>query len=261
MRIALGVEYNGANYRGWQTQQPGVASVQAALEQGLSRIASSPVQVVCAGRTDAGVHARGQVVHFNTVAQRPQHAWVLGTNTVLPADIAVLWAREVDADFHARFTCEARHYRYVVHNRLARPGLWRDRVTWIHHHLEVAPMQAGARLLLGEHDFSSFRAAACQARHGIREVQRLEVRREGEFVVMDVVANAFVHHMVRNIAGVLIAVGSGLQAPEWVGEVLAARDRTQGGVTADAAGLYFMGTRYPERYGIAWSGAAEFRGL
>jgi tRNA pseudouridine38-40 synthase len=261
MRIALGIEYDGSGFHGWQAQQPGVASVQAALETALGRVADHPVKLHCAGRTDTGVHARGQVAHFETTAERPPNAWTLGVNTELPQSVAVIWAKSVDDDFHARFTCVARHYRYVIQNRKARTALWRQRAAWRHQPLDSERMHAAAQHLLGEHDFSSFRAAACQARHANREVQRIEVRRVGEMVVIDLVANAFLHHMVRNIAGVLMAIGCGEREPTWTAELLQLKDRTLGGVTAVPSGLYFMGTRYPERYAIPWSGGEKFSGL
>ncbi len=254
MRIALGVEYHGAGLVGFQSQREG-ASVQGALEVALSRVADHPVCVVCAGRTDAGVHALAQVVHFDTRAERRPRGWVLGANVHLPRAIAVQWAQVVPDDFHARYSALARHYRYLIQNRWVRPALDDGRVCWEHRPLDAARMHGAAQYLLGEHDFTSFRAQACQAKHAVRRVLRLTVTRSGERVAIDISANAFLHHMVRNIAGVLITIGSGEQAPEWAREVLSRRDRTQGGVTAPAAGLYFMGVNYPPRFGLPDIGA------
>lgn len=256
MRIALGLEYSGTGFVGWQRQDNG-RTVQAAVERALSKIASTPVLTQCAGRTDAGVHACAQVVHFNCAAERPERAWVLGTNAALPRDISIQWARTVDDDFHARFSAEARAYRYVICNRATRPGLLAGRVTHIHTPLDVAAMDAAARCLLGEHDFSSFRAAGCQARHAVREVQAIAVRREGEFVVLTITANAFLQHMVRNIVGTLLPVGRGSREPCWIAQVLDARDRTVAGVTAPPDGLYLVAVRYPERFKLPAATATD----
>lgn len=249
MRVALGVEYDGTDFCGWQSQN-GARTVQSCLEAALSRVADHPVQVICAGRTDAGVHGIGQVVHFDTSAQRTERSWVLGCNANLPADITVRWALTVTEDFHARFGALKRHYRYVILNRWVRPALGRNRMSWIHTPLDEAKMQAGCVHLLGEHDFSSYRAVACQAKNPVRTIQRLSVARHGELVVIDIAANAFLHHMVRNIAGVLIAIGSGEHESDWTREVLEHRDRTLGGVTAPPQGLYFMEVEYPVRFAL-----------
>ena len=249
MRIALGLEYDGSRFHGFE-RQPDRRTVQGEVEEALARIASSPVRVVCAGRTDAGVHAMGQVVHFDTGASRPAHAWVRGTNTYLSPDVAVLWARFVDEEFHARFLALRRRYRYVIVNRSTRPALLAGRAAWEYRCLDARLMRLGAQYLAGEHDFSSFRAAGCQARHPVRRVHRIEVIRTGEKIVIDVHANAFLQHMVRNIAGTLVAVGAGEHDPGWVASVLAARDRRVGGVTAAPGGLYLVGVDYPEETGI-----------
>nr|VFJ94912.1 MAG: tRNA pseudouridine38-40 synthase [Candidatus Kentron sp. H]VFJ95733.1 MAG: tRNA pseudouridine38-40 synthase [Candidatus Kentron sp. H]VFK02097.1 MAG: tRNA pseudouridine38-40 synthase [Candidatus Kentron sp. H] len=220
------------------------------MEEALSGIADSPVHTVCAGRTDAGVHARGQVVHFETDAIRPRHAWIIGTNTNLPRAISVLWAKPVPDEFHARFSARSRHYRYRILNRPVRPALYRKHITWERRPLAVDRMQAGADYLIGEHDFSAFRAAACQATNPIRAIHTLQVTRHGEHILIDVIANAFLYHMVRNIAGVLMAIGTGKQPPEWAARVLATRDRTKGAVTAPAEGLYLVGVDYPEHFRI-----------
>ncbi len=254
MRIACGVEYDGAGFSGWQRQDH-ARSVQGDIEAALSKVADHPVQVICAGRTDARVHATWQVIHFDTRAVRSERSWVLGTNANLRDDAGLLWAREVDEGFHARFSAQARSYRYVILNREVPSPLLRERVTWEHRPLDVAAMRAGARHLLGEHDFSSFRALACQAKSPVRTVQRLDLEAKGNYLYLDVEANAFLHHMVRNIAGVLIAVGRGEREPRWVQDILERRDRTRGGVTAPARGLYLVGVRYPQGYGIAPFGA------
>lgn len=250
-RVALGIEYNGSRYRGWQVQRdPEVATIQRVLEQGLSKIAGHPVATRCAGRTDTGVHATGQVVHFDTEADRPEKAWVFGTNTELPADICVRWAREVPGDFHARFAAVARRYRYIIFNDAVRPAVHPHQLTWQRLPLDAELMHCEAQSLLGSHDFSSFRAAGCQSRSAVREVLDIGVSRRGRLVILDICANAFLMHMVRNIAGVLMAVGSGRVAPGWTREVLAACDRRAGGVTAPAHGLYFVEVRYPDRFAL-----------
>ena len=249
MRIALGLEYDGSRFHGFERQRA-QRTVQGDVEEALARVAASPVRVVCAGRTDAGVHALGQVVHFDTGAARPARAWVRGANTYLPPDVTVLWARSVAEDFHARFLALRRRYRYVIVNRSTRPALLAARAAWEHRRLDAGLMQLGARHLAGEHDFSSFRAAGCQARGPVRCVHRIEVRRIGERIVIDVHANAFLQHMVRNIAGTLVPVGTGECEPAWIASVLAARDRTAAGVTAPPGGLYLVGVDYPEAAGI-----------
>ena len=249
MRIALGLEYDGSRFHGFE-RQPGRRTVQSEVEAALARVAAAPVRVVCAGRTDAGVHATGQVVHFDTAASRPVHAWVRGTNTYLPPDVTVLWARIVADGFHARFLALQRRYRYVIVNRDTRPALLAGRAAWEYRPLDARLMRLAARHLAGEHDFSSFRAAGCQARHPVRRLHRIEVARTGDRIVIDVHANAFLQHMVRNIAGTLVAVGAGEHDPDWVASVLAARDRRAAGVTAAPDGLYLVGVDYPEEAGI-----------
>ena len=245
MRVALGLEYDGSRFHGFE-RQPDRRTVQGDLEKALARIAASPVRVVCAGRTDAGVHATGQVVHFDTDASRSTHAWVRGTNTYLGPDVAVLWACGVDDAFHARFSALGRRYRYVIVNRRTRPALLARRAAWEYRSLDAGLMQLGAQYLAGEHDFSSFRASGCQAARPVRRVHRIEVARDGERVFIDVHANAFLQHMVRNIAGALLAVGAGVRPPDWIASVLAARDRRSGGVTAAPQGVYLVGVDYPE---------------
>lgn len=249
MRIALRVEYDGGRYHGWETQRSG-ATVQAAIEAALAKVADEPVSTVCAGRTDARVHALGQTVHFDTTARRPLHAWVLGGNSNLPGDVAVSWAGSVPDDFHARFSACQRHYRYVILNRAARSAVRAGQATWIHRPLDAAAMHVAAQALVGEHDFSSFRAAGCQAKSAVRELSRIRVRRRRDFVCIDVSANAFLQHMVRNISGSLIQVGEGRREPGDLAVVLASRDRTCAGPTAAPHGLYFLGADYPRRFSL-----------
>jgi tRNA pseudouridine38-40 synthase len=248
-RIAVGVEYDGSAYSGWQSQ-PGRATVQALLEAALARVADSPVQIVGAGRTDAGVHARGQVAHFDTDVSRSPRAWLMGANTYLPGSIALRWAREVPAHFHARYSALSRAYRYCILNRPSRPGLAASRVAFVYRPLQLAPMQEAAAWLLGEHDFSAFRSSECQAKSPVRRLQTLRLTQVGEFILLEVRANAFLHHMVRNIAGLLVSIGQGDHGPAWAAQVLASRDRRQGAATAPAAGLYFWAAQYPAVFGL-----------
>jgi tRNA pseudouridine38-40 synthase len=249
MRIAAVLEYDGSGFCGWQRQEQ-ARSVQACVEEALSRIADEPIQVTVAGRTDTGVHATAQVIHFDTSALRTSYAWVRGTNTHLPPEVALLWAGEVGETFHARYAASGRHYRYVILNRAVRPTYLAQRVTHEYRELDVARMREGAKLLIGEHDFTSFRATECQAKSPVRELRRLEVARHGDFVHIIAYANAFLQHMVRNIAGVLMDIGAGERAPGWAREVLEARDRKQGGVTAPPDGLYLTAVEYADSFGI-----------
>ncbi len=248
-RWALGLEYDGARFCGWQSQS-GVLTVQDTLEAALARVADAPVRVVAAGRTDTGVHALCQVVHFDSDRLRPPEAFVRGTNSHLGHDVAVLWARVVSEAFHARFAATGRSYRYVILNRSVRPGLWSGRVSFDYRALQIERMQEAAHALIGRHDFSAYRASQCQAKTPVRTIRHLTVSRHGPFVVIRVEADAFLHHMVRNIAGVLCAIGAGERPVSWAAEVLAERARTRGGVTAPPAGLYFEGPSYPERFGL-----------
>jgi tRNA pseudouridine38-40 synthase len=248
-RWAAGLEYLGFAYAGWQAQQER-PSVQAALEAALSSVADHPVQIMAAGRTDAGVHAYGQVVHFDSDARRAPYAWLLGTNTRLPPDLSLRWIREVPADFDARRSAVARRYRYVIHNHRARSALLAGRAAWVIRELDVGAMHRAAQALIGEQDFSAFRAAECQSNTAMRNLHALSVRRQRDFVVLDVQANAFLHHMVRNIAGVLIEIGQNRRPEGWCAEVLASRDRTRAGMTAPAQGLYFVGPLYPAEFGL-----------
>ena len=249
MRLALGVEYDGSAFRGWQIQ-PGGGTVQDALQAALASIAGVPVDVVCAGRTDAGVHATGQVVHFDAPAERPLTAWVRGVNTFLPDSVAVRWAQQVPSDFHARFSAHGRRYRYLLLNRPQRPGVWHGRAGWYHWPLDVAAMQEAAQYLRGEQDFSAFRAAECQARSPIKTLRRAEVRRLGDLIVFDFEASAFLHHMVRNLVGSLVYIGQGKHPPEWMKELLGKADRKEAAPTFAAAGLYLVGVDYEAKWGL-----------
>ncbi len=249
MRIALGVEYDGSAFSGWETQvdRP---SVQRTVEDALSRVADRSIRTVCAGRTDAGVHAFGQVVHFDTDVERPMRAWIHGTNSNMNSAVSVCWAQAVPVQFHARYSAHARHYRYFLLNRRVRPAVLEGRVGWAYQALNAQAMQVAGQHLLGEHDFSAFRASGCQSRTPVREVLRIEVRRHADMIITDVAANAFLQHMVRNIMGALIDVGAGKHAPDWLAELLAARDRRLGGATASPQGLYLVHVAYPEHFAI-----------
>ena len=247
-RIAFGVSYDGRAYHGWQSQESELATVQDALEKAFSSVANQPIRIFSAGRTDACVHATGQVGHFDTTTLRTDHAWVFGANANLPQDISVTWAQEVSLGFHARFSALARRYQYVIYNHPIRPALFHHGVTWHRRALDVSRMQAAALHLLGTHDFSSFRGSSCQSRSPIRELQQLTIRRVGEMIILDVQANAFLMHMVRNITGVLLQIGAGLKPPEWAKEVLEARNRAVAGVTALPNGLYLAEVIYPELF-------------
>jgi tRNA pseudouridine38-40 synthase len=249
MRIALGIEYDGTAYQGWQRLSHG-PTLQAAVEAAVSSVADHPVRVTCAGRTDAGVHARCQVVHFDSDSARTPRGWTLGCSARLPSDIAVIWATAVADSFHARFSAVRRAYRYAILNRPVRPALEARFLAWERQPLDAKRMHDAAQVLLGEQDFSAFRSLACQAPHARRTLHRLDVARHGEQVVIEVEANAFLHHMVRNIAGTLLAVGRGEQDAAWVAEVLAGGDRTRAGATAEARGLTFLGPRYPAGCGL-----------
>ena len=243
VRIALGVEYDGAGFAGWQSQSHG-NTVQDALEKAIAAISGHPTRVVCAGRTDAGVHALAQVVHFDTAAARPESAWVRGVNAHLPPQVAVCWAQAVPPDFHARFSARSRSYRYLLLNRPVRPALLNARVGWFHHTLDIAAMRAAAACLIGEHDFSAFRAAECQAKSPIKHLYRAEISVQDDCLVFDFHANAFLHHMIRNLVGSLVYIGKGKHAPSWMAELLAARDRKLAAPTFAADGLYFAGVEY-----------------
>lgn len=248
-RIALGVEYDGTEYYGWQIQAQS-PTVQEVLQDALSKVADHPIEVICAGRTDTGVHARCQVVHFEASAARSERGWVLGGNANLPETVAIRWAHTVPASFHARFSARRRSYRYSLLNRWVRPGLGGRYLAWERRPLAIEPMRQAALQLLGEHDFSAFRTVHCQAPSPIRTLHRLDIRQVDDQFHFEVEANAFLHHMVRNLVGSLMVVGRGEQAPDWVGEVLRSGDRCQAGPTAPSAGLCFLGPGYPREFGL-----------
>jgi len=257
-RYALGIQYRGTHYGGWQRQEHRTSSVQADslavtsvqtwLETALSRVADEPITTICAGRTDAGVHAREQVVHFETRASRPLRAWILGVNAHLPDDISVLWATQVDDKFHARFSATARTYRYLVNNTPARPALGREWMTWVRDPLDQEAMHDAAQALLGENDFSTFRGNSCQSKTPWRYAHHVQVQRSGQIVVVEIKANAFLHHMVRNIVGSLLLVGRHDKPSPWMGEILAGKDRRAAGPTAPSNGLFLARVEYPETF-------------
>jgi tRNA pseudouridine38-40 synthase len=249
MRFALGIEYDGSGFLGWQRHHGGV-TVQGAVEAALSFVADAPLEVVCAGRTDAGVHAACQVAHFDSEAVRTPSAWQMGANTKLPDSVRVLWCQAVDQKFHARYGARARRYRYSLLNRPVPPAMQRHFRAWERRPLDADRMHRAAQALLGEQDFSAFRTAQCQAAHARREMQAIAVHRDGDTIHYDLQANAFLHHMVRNIVGTLMVVGRGEQPEAWVAELLAGRDRTLAGPTAPAEGLVFLGPRYPAEWGL-----------
>lgn len=249
MRIALGIEYDGSRYRGWQVQ-PGEPTLQGTLERALAAVAGHEVRLQCAGRTDAAVHATGQVAHFDTMARRAEHNWVFGCNANLPPDIRVLWAKVVADEFHARYSAVSRRYIYLMGNGPVRPALNRQRVAWCFHDLDLSAMSAAASFLCGEHDFSSFRSSNCQSRSPVRRVTAISVEERGELAVLEVTANAFLQHMVRNIAGVLMDIGAGKHPADWARWVLEARDRRKAAATAPAQGLYLVEVLYPQRFAL-----------
>ena len=247
MRIALGIEYNGADFYGWQTQ-PELPTVQGLLEEALSKVANESLYLFCAGRTDAGVHATGQVVHFDTKAKRHPDAWIWGTNSHLPPSIVVRFARQMDYHFHARFSAIARRYCYVIHNHPIRPAILSGRASWYYYPLDIERMRTAAKYLIGEQDFSSFRSSQCNSKTPMRNVTEITINRQGDYIVIEIEANAFLHHMVRNIVGVLMRIGAGFHPPIWMDEVLKAKSRKQAAETAPAAGLYLTQVRYKEPY-------------
>ena len=258
-RLALCVEYAGEKYKGWQKQKyDSLPTVQEHVEKALSTVANHPVTVICAGRTDTGVNGTYQIIHFDSHASRDERAWVLGTNSQLPQDIAIQWAVTVDDSFHARFSAQSRRYRYIIYSNTVMPAVLAKGVSWTHKSLNVEFMQRAAQYLLGEHDFTSYRAVACQAKTATRTISAIRVFKHGELIVLDVQANAFLHHMIRNIAGVLMTIGAKEAAPEWALEVLEAKDRRKGGVTAPPHGLYFVDVKYPMQYALPASKLGPF---
>lgn len=249
MRIALMVEYDGSQYHGWQSQT-GLRTVQAVLEQALSRVANHEITLVCAGRTDTGVHATHQIVHFDTDKERSIRSWIFGANSSLPKDVCVRWGKEVSTEFHARYSALSRSYRYIIYNSSIRPAIMRCNTTWQYQQLNHKLMHEAAQLLLGEQDFTTFRSVECQSKTPMRNIESIQVTRRNEWITIDVTANAFLHHMVRNIAGVLMSVGTGRRPVSWVKEILLAKDRRLGAATAPPYGLYLVGVKYPKSLGV-----------
>ncbi|WP_435627075.1 tRNA pseudouridine(38-40) synthase TruA [Candidatus Ferrigenium straubiae] len=249
MRVALGVEYDGRPYCGWQSQAE-ESTVQDTLQRALSQIAGEPISIIAAGRTDTGVHALEQVVHFDTQVERPLPAWVRGTNAVLPESVAVRWAHPVPDEFHARFSAHGRSYRYLLINRPVRSALHAGKAGWFHLPLDIAAMQAAAEYLLGEHDFSAFRSSECQAKSPVKHLRQMDIYRQGEMLVFDLSAGAFLHHMVRNIVGCLIYVGKGKHPPDWMKEILEGRSRTMAAPTFAPDGLYLRRIQYEAKWGL-----------
>ena len=249
MRVVLGIEYDGSSYYGWQRQQ-NVATIQQCLESAIAKIANTHIDIHCAGRTDAGVHATEQIVHFDSPVFRPDRAWTMGVNTHLPDAIAIKWSKEIDQNFHARYSATSRRYRYIIYNAKLRPGILRGGVTHEYRPLDADKMHKAAQALIGENDFSAFRAAHCQSNSPFRHLTAISVKRQGQYVIIDVSANAFLHHMVRNITGSLITVGCEEQPVEWIAQLLAEKDRTKAAATAKPNGLYLVQVSYPEEFGI-----------
>jgi tRNA pseudouridine38-40 synthase len=249
MRYAFGIEYDGSGFCGWQRQSHS-PSVQLSVERALSAVADHPVTVTCAGRTDTGVHARGQVAHFDTASSRTDRQWMLGLNSNLPDSIRVLWIRQVDDSFHARFAAHSRSYQYLIMNRWVRPAIGVSYYGWCRQELKHGDMHEAAQVLLGTHDFSAFRSAGCSSQHAIREITAISVTRQKDIVTVDITANAFLYHMVRNIVGGLLKVGRADKPQEWLASVLEGRDRKHAGVTAESQGLYFMSVRYDRKYNM-----------
>ncbi|OGV28932.1 MAG: tRNA pseudouridine(38-40) synthase TruA [Legionellales bacterium RIFCSPHIGHO2_12_FULL_35_11] len=249
MRIVLVIEYDGSQYHGWQ-EQVGLKTLQSTLEKAISSVANHEVKVVCAGRTDTGVHASNQVIHFDSENHRSIRAWVYGVNSALPKDICVKWGKEISDEFHARFSAISRKYRYIIHNSAVRPALLRSNITWQYRQLDAHLMHEAAQCLRGEHDFTSYRSVECQAKTPMRNISEISVKRIDDLILIDIKANAFLHHMVRNIAGVLIAIGSGKKTVNWSNEVLLSKNRKLGAETAPPYGLYLMGVTYPKEFDI-----------
>jgi len=247
LRIALGLEYDGTAYNGWQRQRTGIG-VQERVESALQVVADEAIEVICAGRTDTGVHASAQVVHFDTSSERSSRGWLLGANSNLPDDISVIWAQPVDDSFHARFSATSRSYEYLLLNRLERSALYRHRAWWVYADLDAERMHRAAQALVGRHDFSAYRAAGCQASTATRDITSLSVTRDKDWVRLQVTANAFLQHMVRNITGTLVAIGCGDESEEWAAEVLQGRDRKKGGAAAPPHGLTLVNVEYPKEF-------------
>lgn len=249
-RVVLAVEYNGCLFHGFQKQKSAANTVQAALEKALSSVANEVVTVVCAGRTDAGVHATNQILHFDTLAQRPTTAWVSGVNSQLPDGVRVLWAQNISEDFHARFSATARTYRYLLYPSDVRPAILFQQLSWTQWRLDAEVMHEAAQVLVGEHDFSSFRAAQCQATSPVRTVNAVTVQQSGQLIICEISANAFLYHMVRNIIGALQEIGRGVKDKAWLAELLARRDRSLAPAMASATGLYLVQVDYPGKFSL-----------
>lgn len=256
-RIAACVSYNGQAYHGWQKLNNHLPTLQDFVERALSQVANHPVTTVCAGRTDAGVHALGQIIHFDAMSSRPIESWVFGTNRYLPADISIQWATPVDDSFHARFSAISRSYKYIIYNHVVRPAINNKGVSWYTRKLDESRMQEAAKYLIGEHDFNAYRTVHCQAKHAIRTIFHLDIKRQENLIIIDICANAFLHHMVRNIVGVLMKIGEGERKPIWAKEVLDSNDRKQGGVTAPPSGLYFSHVNYPKEFTLSMNQSSE----
>ena len=250
MRYVAGISYEGSHFHGWQKLKTGLPTIEKHIESALSYVANEQVQIFCAGRTDAGVHATEQIIHFDSSAIRSERNWVLGANKKLPASIATHWVKPVKEDFHARFSAISRQYVYLLLNQATKPALFFRNVTWHHRRFDVEKMQLGANWLIGEHDFNAYRAAQCQAKHAVRFVEELNVKRDGDLILISIKANAFLHHMVRNIVGVLMKIGWYEKSPKWAHEVLCSRDRRCAGITAPPNGLYLTQVDYPKSYRI-----------
>ncbi|MCK5728146.1 MAG: tRNA pseudouridine(38-40) synthase TruA [Methylococcales bacterium] len=248
-RIVLAIEYDGSHFHGWQ-YQINTRTVQQVVEAALSKVANQPIRVFCTGRTDSGVHALAQIIHFDTETNRDLQAWLRGGNCFLPDDVRIIWVKEAVDDFHARYSAIARFYRYIILNRPMKSALIRQQATWFYEPLEADRMHLAAQTLVGHHDFSSFRAKGCQSTTPQRRMYFIHVYRKQDKIFIDLSANAFLHHMVRNIAGVLMEIGAEKQPIEWTQTLLTLKDREQGGITASPYGLYLAGVYYPERYGI-----------
>ncbi len=260
MRVALGIEYDGTAYNGWQHQKTG-SGIQSLVEEAITSVADEPIGVVCAGRTDTGVHASAQVVHFDSSAERTRRGWLLGVNSGLPDDINANWTAFVENEFHARFSATSRTYRYLILNRHVRSALWRNRAWWVYEPLDEQAMHEAAWHLLGEHDFSAFRAARCRAATPNREIKSLRVCRNGDWLAITITANAFLQHMVRNITGLLVAIGKGDAEPGWAKTVLESRDRTAGDVAAPPHGLTLIHVEYPAQFEIPMGSIPSFPGF
>ena len=257
-RIAMGIEYNGSQFHGFQYQPSGVATVQQCLNSALSTVANETITTICAGRTDAGVHATNQVVHFDTLAQRSENAWLRGTNSQLSSGISIRWVKSVTPQFHSRFSAVSRCYRYIIYCHPTRSALLHQQVAWQRRPLDIVSMRAASHCLIGEHDFSAFRAAQCQSKTPFRYIRSIEIQRRQDFIMIEITANAFLYHMVRNIVGVLVDIGVGDAPVDWCRQVLASRDRRKAGITATAAGLYLVAVEYPGEFNLPVSAKGPY---